>query len=315
MLTFDAIERAAARLEGVVHRTPVVTSRTLDAIVGRHVYLKCENLQRGGAFKFRGAYNTIVQLDAAQRHRGVLAYSSGNHAQGVALAGQLLGIPATIVMPQDAPKVKLEATRGYGAEVIFYDRFTQDRAVLSHAIAEQRGLALIPPYDHFDVMAGQGTAALELLRDCPQIDSVVVPISGGGLLAGCAVAAHGLNPAIAAFGVEPSAADDTRQSLAAGERVTIGPPDTIADGLRSPTPGALTFPILQEHVAAVVMVSEDEILDAVRFALLRLKLVLEPSGAVGLAAAMTGKLPATTQHVGVILTGGNIEPELLAALW
>jgi threo-3-hydroxy-L-aspartate ammonia-lyase len=314
-ITFADVRDARQRLDGIAHHTPVVTSRTLDALAGREVFLKCENLQRGGAFKFRGAYNTISQLPEDARRRGVAAFSSGNHAQGVALAAQLLGAPAVICMPADAPAVKVVATRGYGAEVLLYNRQTQDREAFGRRVAEERGLALVPPYDHPHVMAGQGTWALELLDDVPEIDTLLVPISGGGLIAGSAVAAHGVNPHIRVLGVEPEDADDTRRSLAAGARVSIPPPATVADGLRVTTPGALTFPLVQRHVADVVTVTDAEILDAVRFALLRLKLVVEPSGATGLAALLAGRLPAEARRVGVVLTGGNIDPPLLAQLW
>jgi threo-3-hydroxy-L-aspartate ammonia-lyase len=315
LVTFDDVRAARERLHGQAHVTPVVTSRTLDELAGRELFLKCENLQRGGAFKFRGAYNMISQLPDAVRRRGLLAGSSGNHAQGVALAAQLLGAPAVICMPNDAPSVKVAATQGYGAEVVFFDRFTQEREALVQQLAEERSLTLVPPYDHPQIMAGAGTAALELVENVPDLDTLVVPISGGGLIAGSAVAAHGLRPALQVIGVEPADADDTRRSLEAGQRTRIAPPHTIADGLRVPIPGALTFPIVKQHVAEVVTVEEDQILDAVRFALLRLKLVVEPSGAVPLAAALAGRLPASARRVGVILSGGNIDPPLLARLW
>jgi threonine dehydratase len=315
MITYESILDARARLHGVAGATPVATSRTLNEIAGRQVFLKCENLQRGGAFKFRGAYNMISRLSAAERARGVVAFSSGNHAQGVALAASILGVPATICMPLDAPPVKVAATRGYGAEVIFYDRMRDDREALARRIAEERGATLVPPFDHPHIMAGQGTATLELLEAQPDIDTLVAPIGGGGLIAGSAVAAHGFSPALAVIGVEPEDADDTRRSLAAGARVAIPPPATIADGLRAPIPGELTFPIVQQHVAEIVTVSDDEIREAIRFALLRLKLVVEPSGAVGLAAVMNRRLPSTAQRVGVIICGGNIDPEILATLW
>ncbi len=313
-ITFDDILAARARLAGAAHLTPVMTSRTLDTLAGCAVVLKCEQLQRGGAFKFRGAYNVIAGLSAAARTRGVVAFSSGNHAQGVALAAQLLGVAATICMPHDAPAVKVAATRGYGADVRVYDRFRDDREVFARAVAAEHDATIIPPYDDPQIMAGQGTAALELVEQAPGLDTILVPISGGGLMAGAAVAAHGKDPRITMLGVEPEEADDTRQSLVAGRRVTIAAPQTIADGLRVTSPGALTFPIMQQHVAAVMTVREDEIRAAVRFALLRLKLVLEPSGAVGLAAALSGRLPAEARRVGIILSGGNIDPAQLAAI-
>ncbi|MFN8505647.1 threonine/serine dehydratase [Kouleothrix sp.] len=315
LVTFSDVQAARARLSGAAHVTPVVTSRTLDALAGRQVFLKCENLQRGGAFKFRGAYNTICQLPADARAHGVLAFSSGNHAQGVALAAQLLGTPAVICMPSDAPAVKVAATRGYGAEVIFYDRLRDDREAFARAIAAERGMTLVPPYDDPRIIAGAGTAALELAEQAPDLDALLVPIGGGGLIAGSAVAMHGARPATQVIGVEPAGADDTRQSLAAGERVRVPPPGTIADGLRIVMPGALTFPIVQRHVADVLVVDDDEILAAVRFALLRLKLVIEPSGAATLAALLAGRVPAGLGRVGAIISGGNIDPPVLAGLW
>jgi threonine dehydratase len=315
LVSFDDIRAAHARLRGVAHTTPVATSRTLDAQAGRSVFLKCENLQRGGAFKFRGAYNTISQLTPAARQRGVLAFSSGNHAQGVALAAQLLGAPAVICMPDDAPAVKVAATRGYGAEVIFYDRLKDDREAVARGIAEQRGMTLVPPYDDLRIIAGAGTAALELVEELPDLDAVLVPIGGGGLIAGSALAIHGASPHTRVFGVEPDGADDTLRSLRAGERVSIPPPGTIADGLRVSKPGALTFPLVQRYVADILTVSDEQILEAMRFALLRLKLVVEPSGAVTLAALLSGRLPPTIGNVGAIISGGNIDPPVLAGLW
>lgn len=314
-ISFADVLAARDRLRGVAHLTPVATSRTLDALTGRAVFLKCENLQRGGAFKFRGAYTMISRLPDEARRCGVVAYSSGNHAQGVALAARLLDTPAVICMPSDAPAVKVEATRGYGAEIVFYDRMRDDRAALAQRIAEERGATLVPPYDHPHIMAGQGTAALELLEQVEGIDALVVPVGGGGLISGCAVAAHGMNPAIQVIGVEPEDADDTRRSLEAGKRITIPPPATIADGLRVTSPGALTFPIVQRHVAQIVTVSDDEIREAIRFVMLRMKLVVEPSGAAGVAAALAGRLPYSARRVGVIVCGGNIDPPLLASLW
>jgi threonine dehydratase len=307
------VEEAAVTLEGVANRTPVVTSRTLDEKAGRRVFLKCESFQRGGAFKFRGAYNRISRLSREEARRGVVAFSSGNHAQGVALAARLLGVPATIVMPSDAPSVKLAATRVYGAEVMPYDRATQDREEIGRRLARDRGLTLVPPYDDPAIIAGQGTTALELVAEVPDLEALVVPVSGGGLIAGCATAARGLSPGIRVFGVEPADGNDTQLSLAAGKRVTIPPPATIADGLRVPTPGRLTFPIVQRLVEAVVTVSEAEIREALRFLLLRMKLAVEPSGAVGVAAVLAGRIPGG--RVGVVVSGGNIDPALLAELW
>lgn len=315
LVNIDDVRSAAARLRGIAHRTPVFRSRTLNALTKQTIVLKCENLQRGGAFKFRGAYNTICQLPEAARRSGVIAFSSGNHAQGVALAASLLGTPAVICMPNDAPAVKVDATRGYGAEVIFYDRLTDDREAFTRAIAEQRSLTLVPPYDHPHIIAGAGTAALELLEDYPQLDAIVAPIGGGGLIGGTAIATHGLNPHIQIFGVEPADADDTARSLVKGERVKIAAPQTIADGLRITMPGALTFPIVQQHVQDVLIVSDEQIREAMRFALLRLKLVIEPSGAAVLAAALSGSFPSTLSTIGLIISGGNIDPPLLAGLW
>lgn len=315
VITFANVRAAQTRLSGVAHRTPVVTSRTLNARSGTSAFLKCENLQRGGAFKFRGAYNTISQLPEEARQRGVLAFSSGNHAQGVALAAQLLGAPATICMPNDAPAVKVAATRGYGAEVIFYDRLADDREAFARRIAQECGLTLVPPYDDPRIMAGAGTAALELIEEIADLDAVLVPIGGGGLIAGSSIAIHSVSSATQVIGIEPVGADDTLQSLRAGGRVQIPPPGTIADGLRVITPGALTFPVVQRHVADILTVSDDAIRDALRFAIERLKLVIEPSGAVPLAALLSGRLPATLRRVGLIISGGNIDPPLLAALW
>lgn len=314
-ITFADVQAAAGRLRSVAHHTPVATSRTLDEQAGCAVFLKCENLQRGGAFKFRGAYNTISQLTAEERARGVLAFSSGNHAQGVALAAQMLGAPAVICMPSDAPAVKVAATRGYGTEIIFYDRQRDDREAVARGIAAERGLALVPPYDDPRIMAGAGTAALELAEAVPDLDALLVPIGGGGLIAGSAVAMHGARPQAQVIGVEPADGNDTQQSLRAGARVTIAPPATLADGLRVVQPGALTFPVVQRYVASILTVTEDEIAEAMRFALLRLKLVIEPSGAVPLAAVLAGRVPAGLRRVGVIISGGNIDPPVLAGLW
>jgi threonine dehydratase len=314
-ISFADVRAAQARLQKVSHRTPVVTSRTLNARTGVSAFLKCENLQRGGSFKFRGAYNTIYQLPEQARQRGVLAFSSGNHAQGVALAAQILGAPATICMPNDAPAVKVAATRGYGAEVVFYDRLSDDREAFAKRIAAERGLTLVPPYDDPRIMAGAGTAALELIEEIADLDTVLVPIGGGGLIAGSSVAIHGVCATTQIIGVEPAGADDTRQSLRAGERVQIPPPTTIADGLRVIAPGALTFPVVQRHVADILVVSDDEIRDALRFAFERLKLVIEPSGAVPLAALLAGRLPSSANRVGVIISGGNIDPPMLTGLW
>lgn len=312
---YEDVLGAAERLRGVAHHTPVHTSRTLDELAGRRVVLKCENFQRGGAFKFRGAYNAISRLEPEERRRGVVAFSSGNHAQGVALAAKLLGVPAVICMPDDAPPVKLAATRGYGAEVLIFERSTVDRDTFARVVAEERGMTIIPPYDHPHIIAGQGTAALELLDQAPGLDAIVTPIGGGGLIGGTAVAAQGARPDVRVFGVETEGADDVRQSVERGERVTIAPPPTIADGIRTTSPGRLTFPIIQRHVERVLVVSDEQVLAALRLVLLRLKLVAEPTGAVALAAVLAGLLPAECRSVGVIVSGGNVDPSLLRALW
>jgi threonine dehydratase len=299
------VEAAAARLDGVAHRTPVFTSRTLDTRAGGRVFLKAENLQRGGAFKFRGAYNTIAQLPPGT---GVAAFSSGNHAQAVALAASLLGVTAVILMPEDAAPTKLAATRGYGAEVVTYDRYTQDREALGRELAEERGLALVPPFDHPHVMAGQGTAALELLEDVPDLDTVVTPVGGGGLLSGTAVAADGRK----VWGVEPEAGDDVRRSLEEGRRVAIDVPRTIADGLQTTAVGEAPFAVIRDRVAGIVTVSDDELVDAMRFLFERLKLVVEPSGAAGVAALLAGKIEG--DRIGVVLSGGNVGAERFAEL-
>jgi threo-3-hydroxy-L-aspartate ammonia-lyase len=314
MVSLEDVRSAAAVLDGVAHRTPVLTSRMLDAATGATVVCKAECFQRGGAFKFRGAYSMISRLPADQRSRGVVAYSSGNHAQAVAIAAGLAGVPATILMPSDAPAAKLEATRGYGAEVVAYDRYAEDRERLGAELAEQRGVALVPPYEHPLVISGQGTAALELLEQQPELDALLVPVGGGGLMAGCATAATALRPGIAIIGVEPEAGDDTRRSLEAGERVRIDVPRTIADGQQAETPGRLTFEINRRLVDAVELVSDADILAAMRFAFDRMKVVLEPSGASALAALLAGRVRLPGRRVGVVLSGGNVGAERFAAL-
>jgi threo-3-hydroxy-L-aspartate ammonia-lyase len=311
-VTLDDVRTAAARLEGVAHRTPVFTSRTLDERAGGRVFLKAESLQRGGAFKFRGAYNAISALPEEQRARGVVAYSSGNHAQAVALAAALVGTRAVILMPEDAPPTKLDATRGYGAEVVAYDRYAQDREQLGAELAVERGLALIPPFDHPDIVAGQGTTALELLDQTPGLDVLVTPVGGAGLLAGCATAAKGLDPAIRVVGAEPEAGDDVRQSLERGERVRIDVPRTIADGLQTTSPGAVPFELVQRHVDGIVTVTDAQLVDAMRFLFERLKLVVEPSGAAGLAVVLDGGVRGS--RIGVVLSGGNVGAERFAEL-
>ena len=304
------VRAAAERLSGVAHRTPVLTSRTLDEVAGAQVFLKAETFQRSGAFKFRGAYNAISTLPAGAK--GVAAFSSGNHAQAVALAASLLGVPAVILMPEDAPPTKLAATRGYGAEVVTYDRYTQDREALGRALAEDRGLALVPPFDHPAVMAGQGTAALELIEDAGSIDVLVTPVGGGGLLSGCATIAKDVLPGIRVYGVEPEAGDDVRQSLERGERVSIPVPRTIADGLQTTAVGEHPFAVLRELVDGIVTVSDAQLVDAMRFLFERLKIVVEPSGAAGVAALLAGKLEGA--RIGVVLSGGNVGADRFAEI-
>jgi threo-3-hydroxy-L-aspartate ammonia-lyase len=311
------VQEAARRLDGVANRTPVVRSRTLDGLVGAEVHAKAECFQRGGAFKFRGAYNKIASLPEAARRNGVVAYSSGNHAQAVAIAARLLGTTATILMPEDAPPAKVDATRGYGAEIVRYDRWTERREEIGARLAAERRLELVRPYDDPLVMAGQGTTALELLDEAPELDVLVVPVGGGGLIAGCATAAKALRPSIVVVGVEPEAGDDTRRSLAAGERVRIDVPRTIADGLQSDEPGELTFEVNRRLVDEIVTVTDAEILDAMAFLFDRMKVVTEPSGAVGVAALIAGRIDAGGGCVGVVVSGGNVGvarfAELLAA--
>jgi threonine dehydratase len=305
-LSLTDVRSAADRIAGVAHRTPVLTSRTLDDRVGARVFLKAENLQRIGAFKFRGAYNAVSRLSPDQLRYGVAAYSSGNHAQAVALAARIAGTKAVILMPADAPATKVAATRGYGAEVVTYDRYAQDRSALTKELATERGLTLIPPYDHYDVMAGQGTVALELIEEIGPLDALLVPVGGGGLMAGCATAATALSPGIRMIGVEPAAGDDHARSLAAGERVEIAVPRTIADGQAISTPGELTFAVNRRLVDSVELVADDEIVAAMAFAFERLKIVLEPSGASALAALLAGRIQPLPERVGVVLSGGNI---------
>ncbi|HEX4949798.1 MAG TPA: threo-3-hydroxy-L-aspartate ammonia-lyase [Blastocatellia bacterium] len=313
MLTFDDILAARTRLHGVAHRTPVLTSRQFNEQAGCEVYFKAENLQRAGAFKFRGAYNKISSLSEDERRHGVLAYSSGNHAQAVALSAQLFGIPAVIVMPSDAPEIKVKATRGYGAEVVFYDRYNESREDVGTRICEERGLLLIPPFDDFKVMAGQGTAALELFEEVPELEVLLTPCSGCGLLTGCATVAQHLRPGIRIFGVEPEAGNDTWQSFHKGERVEIPVPRTIADGLQQSSPGQLTFPIVQRLVEDILLVSDNEMIETLRFILERMKVLVEPSGAAAAAAVRHRKMDFAGQRVGVILSGGNVDLTKLAA--
>ena len=309
--TFVDVERARERLRGHAHRTPVMTSRTLDALVGAQVFLKCENLQRMGAFKFRGAYNALSALPDAVREKGVVAYSSGNHAQAVALSARLLGMRATIVMPSNAPKAKLDATEGYGARVVRYDPAEDKREVVAQQIVAETGATLIPPFDHADVIAGQGTAAAELIEDVGPLDALLVCCGGGGLLTGSAIAAHAMSPGCRVIGVEPELGDDMTRTFhtKSAQRLTAVPA-TIADGARTMGPGVLTLPLLHQHVDGMVTVSDLDLVHAVRFAMLRMKLVIEPSGALGLAAMMSGKAKVTGR-VGIIVSGGNVDAEML----
>lgn len=311
---YDDVVAASRRIRSYVHRTPVFTSRLVDEAAGIELSFKCENLQRAGAFKVRGAFNKLLSLSEKERGRGVVAFSSGNHAQAVALAAGTLGVDATIVMPADAPRAKVEATRGYGATIVEYDRRAEDRDRIALDIAEEEGRVLVPPYDDAWIMAGQGTAALELLEDVPDLDAIVAPVGGGGLLAGTAAAMEGAATRVLAFGAEPAQADDTARSLERGERVRIDPPDTIADGARVEIPGEKTFPILMELAEAVVRVPDAALVRAMRLLLTRMKLLVEPTGALGVAAALEGRLPDGLDRVGVILSGGNVDPATLARL-
>lgn len=303
---FGMVRDAAAMLHGVAHRTPVMTSRTLNERLGAEVFLKCENFQRIGAFKFRGAYNAMSRLSADERRRGVVTFSSGNHAQAVALVGRLLGIETCVVMPEDAPAIKREATEGYGARVILYDPEIRNREDIARELQQQQGFTMIPPFDHIHVVAGQGSAALELGEQTGGLDMLLVPCGGGGLLSGCAIAAKGLNAQCRVIGVEPEVADDATRSFTSGRLQTVKNPPTIADGTRTPCLGKITFPLVLQFVDAMQTVSEEAIKDAVRFLFYRLKLVVEPSGALGLAALLSGRTPARGR-VGVILSGGNID--------
>jgi threonine dehydratase len=313
-VTLSDIRAAAERIRVIAHRTPVFTSRTFDTLAGAKVYFKCENFQRGGAFKIRGASNFTYSIPKDQLSRGVVTYSSGNHAQAVAIAAASVGIKATIVMPDDAPKSKLEATRGYGAQVVKYDRLTGNREAIGKRISEETGATIVPPYDHPWTIAGQGTAALELLEEIPDLDALVVCIGGGGLISGCSIAAKALQPKIRIFGVEPEDGNDTYLSFRAGSRVEIPTPQTIADGLRAQKPGAITFPIIQKNVEDILLVTDGEIRDTMRFLLTRMKMVVEPSGAVPAASLLHHKLPKGPRKIGAIVSGGNVDLELLQTL-
>lgn len=314
-LTIADVRAARERLDGVAHRTPVVHSRTLDVLAGAEIFVKCENFQRMGAFKFRGAYNFLATLSLAERAAGVVAFSSGNHAQGVALAARLLGVDATIVMPSDAPAGKLDATRAYGAHVVLYERERSHREEIARGIAEERGATVVPPFDDARIVAGAGTAALELMEEAERLDAIVVPVGGGGLLSGTALAAHGLDPNVSVYGVEPEAGDDFARSLAAGERISIQVPRTIADGLQTTAPGTVTFAVAQRHACRVVTVSDAELRDAMRFVFERMKLVIEPSAAAPLAALLQKRIPELSgKRVGTIVSGGNVDAARFAQL-
>ena len=306
-VTFEDLEAAHSRIAGHARRTPVLGSSTVDALTGARVFFKCENLQRMGAFKFRGAYNALAQLSTEQKRRGVIAFSSGNHAQAVALAGRMLGVPTTIVMPEDAPPVKLAATRGYGAEVITYDAQRESRETLARRIGEQRGLTVIPPYDHPHIIAGQGTAAKELIEDAGALDVLLVPCGGGGLLSGCALAARRMLPDCRVIGVEPAAGDDATRSFRTRALQTVHNPDTIADGARTPSLGKLTFPLVLRYVNDMLTVTDEELLRSMFFVWERMKLVVEPTGALAACALLENKIEAAGLRVGVVLSGGNVD--------
>jgi threonine dehydratase len=311
MVTYQDVAAAHERIKGAAHRTPVMTSSSTDARVGAKLFFKCENLQRMGAFKFRGAYNALSQLNEAERKRGVLAFSSGNHAQAVALAGRLLKIETVIVMPENAPRVKLDATRGYGAEVVTY-RADEDRETVAGRVAGERGMVVVPPFNHPHIVAGQGTAAKELLEETGPLDMLLVPCGGAGLLSGCAIAARELAPACHVVGVEPAAGDDVARSFRSGKIVTIAVPDTIADGARTTAPGSVTFPLVQRYVNEMATVTDSELLGAMFWLWERMKIVVEPTGALGFAAIFHRKI-AARPRIGIILSGGNVDLRWAAA--
>jgi len=315
-VTYADVEAAAGRLAGVAHRTPVLTSRQFDALAGCRAFFKCENLQRMGAFKFRGAYNALAKLGPDERRRGVVAFSSGNHAQAVALAGRILGIPATIVMPKDAPAVKVAATREYGAEVVFYDRAAgESREAVAERVAREKGSVLIPPFDHPDIIAGQGTGAKELLEETGPLDFLFVPCGGAGLLSGCAIAARHLAPAIRVVGVEPAAGDDAARSFRTRTLQRVDNPVTIADGARTASMGAITFPLVLRHVHDIITVTDAELVAAMRFLWERMKLVVEPTGALAAAGVLSGAVDVRGRRVGIVLSGGNADLKAMAALF
>lgn len=310
----EDVLQAQRRLAGNAHVTPVMRSRTADERTGAHLYFKCENLQRAGAFKFRGAFNSLSQFSTEQARRGVVTFSSGNHAQAIALSARLLGIAAVIVMPADAPPIKMAATRGYGAEVVTYDRYTEDREAIGQQLVRDRGLTLIPPYDHPHVMAGQGTVAQELFDQAGPMDVLVVPLGGGGLLSGCAIAARAANPACRIIGVEPAAGDDGRQSFRSGTIVRIATPATIADGAQTQALGIHTFPVIQRVVDDIVTMTDAELVEAMKFFAERMKILVEPTGCLAAAAVFTGKVAMADKNVGIVLSGGNVDLKHFAAL-
>ena len=305
--TFDDLRAAAQRLHGIAHRTPVLRSTSADESTGAQVFFKCENLQRTGAFKFRGAYNTLAQFTPEQRERGVLAFSAGNHAQAIALSARLLDMPAVIVMPEDAPATKMAATREYGAQVVTYNRYTEDREAISRRLAQERGMTLVPPFDHPHVIAGQGTAAMELLEEVPGLDYLFVCVGGGGLLAGSTLAAQAMAPGCRLVGVEPEAGNDGQQSFKAGHIVQIPTPHTIADGAQTQALGQLTFPIIAEGVEDMVTATDEQLVQALRFFAERMKIVVEPTGALAFAGARNGSVDVRGKRVGVLISGGNVD--------
>ncbi len=310
--TYEDVAAAAERIDGIAHRTPVLTSRTADARTGGTLFFKAENLQRGGAFKFRGAYNAIARLSPEAKRLGVVAFSSGNHAQAIAYAGQLQQVPTVIIMPQDAPAMKVAATKGYGGEVVLYDRYKEDREAIGLKLSQERGLTLIPPYDHADIIAGQGTAAKELIEEVGPLDMLLVCVGGGGLLAGSALASKALSPDCRIYGVEPEAGNDAQQSFRTGSIVRIPVPATIADGAQTTYVGAKTFPIMRALVDDILTVSDAQLVDSMRFFVERMKIVVEPTGCLAAAAALHGIVPCKDKRVGIILSGGNVDPRALA---
>lgn len=313
-LDYAAVEQAAARLSNAAHRTPVMTSRTANALTGAKLFFKCENLQRAGAFKFRGAFNALACLTDAQRRRGVVTYSSGNHAQAIALAGRLQNVPTTIVMPTDAPAMKVRATKGYGGNIHFYDRYRENREQIAARMAADRGLSLIPPYDHPEVIAGQGTAARELLEETGPLDALFVPLGGGGLLAGCSLACHALSPGTRIVGVEPAAGNDGQRSLRAGRLIEIPVPHSIADGALVTRVGAVNFPIIERHVNDIVTVEDDALVQTMRFFAERMKIVVEPTGCLAAAAVLSKSFHEPGDTIGVVLSGGNVDLARFAQL-